>query len=82
MQRSRAAQTCGALRLVGGCTWRYNNVGGVTAGQAPHNSMLGLSLQARWDTMLASTASTSPCVLKMVILLIMPMLVIMLILLK
>ena len=38
MQRLRAVHTCGALRLVGGCTWRYNNVGGVTAGQAPHNS--------------------------------------------
>ena len=25
-------------RAVGGCTWRHNNVGGVTAGQAPHNS--------------------------------------------
>ena len=29
---------CGALRLVGGCIRRHNNVGGVTAGQAPHNS--------------------------------------------
>ena len=29
---------CGAFRLVGGCTRRHNNVGGVTAGQAPHNS--------------------------------------------
>ena len=29
---------CGALRLVSGCTRRQNNVGGVTAGQAPHNS--------------------------------------------
>ena len=29
---------CGALRLVGGCTWHHNNVGGVTAGQSPHNS--------------------------------------------
>ena len=29
---------CGSLRLVGGCTWRHNNVGGVTAGQVPHNS--------------------------------------------
>ena len=38
MQRSRAVHACGALRLVGGCTRRYNNVGGVTAGQAPHNS--------------------------------------------
>ena len=24
--------------MVGGCTWRHNNVGGVTAGQAPYNS--------------------------------------------
>ena len=38
MQRSRAVHACGALRLVGGCTLRYNNVRGVTAGQAPHNS--------------------------------------------
>ena len=37
----------------------YNNVRGVTAGQAPHNSS---DVGARWDTMLASTASTSPCV--------------------
>ena len=38
MQRSPAVHACGALRLVGGCTWCYNNVGGVTADQAPHNS--------------------------------------------
>ena len=38
MQRSRAVHACGALRLVGGCIRRHNNVGGVTAGQAPHNS--------------------------------------------
>ena len=38
MQRSRAVHACGALRLVGGCTRRHKNVGGVTAGQAPHNS--------------------------------------------
>ena len=38
MQRPRAVHACGALRLVGGCTRRQNNVGGVTAGQAPHNS--------------------------------------------
>ena len=38
LRRSRAVHACGALRLVGGCTWRHNNVGGVTAGQAKHNS--------------------------------------------
>ena len=38
MQRSRAVHACEALQLVGGCTRRQNNVGGVTAGQAPHNS--------------------------------------------
>ena len=38
VRRSRAVHACGALRLVGGCTWRHNNVGGVTAGQVPHNS--------------------------------------------
>ena len=26
------------LNMYGGCTRRHNNVGGVTAGQAPHNS--------------------------------------------
>ena len=36
MQRSRAVDACGALRSVGGCTWRYNNVGGVTVGKASH----------------------------------------------
>ena len=35
----RAVHACGALRLVGGCTRRHNNVGGVTAGQAAHNSV-------------------------------------------
>ena len=38
MQRSRAVHACGVLRLVGDLAWCYNNVGGVTAGQAPHNS--------------------------------------------
>ena len=38
VRRSRAVHACGALRLVGGCTWHHSNVGGVTAGQAPHNS--------------------------------------------
>ena len=38
VRRPRAVHACGALRLVVGCTWRHNNVGGVTAGQAPHNS--------------------------------------------
>ena len=38
VQRSRAVHAYGALRLVGGCTRRHKNVGGVTAGQAPHNS--------------------------------------------
>ena len=38
VRRSRAVHACGALRLVGGCTRRHNNVGGVTAGRAPHNS--------------------------------------------
>ena len=33
-----SAHACGALPLVGGCTGSYNNVGGVTAGQAPRNS--------------------------------------------
>ena len=37
VRRPRAVHACGALRLVGGCTRRHNNVGGVTAGQAPHN---------------------------------------------
>ena len=35
-RRSLAVHTCGAL--VGGCTLRYNHVGGVIAGQARHNS--------------------------------------------
>ena len=38
VRRSRPVHACGALRLVGGCTWHHNNVGGVTAGQARHNS--------------------------------------------
>ena len=38
VRRPRAVHACGALRLVGGCTRHHNNVGGVTAGQAPHNS--------------------------------------------
>ena len=38
MQRPRAVHACGSLRLVGECIRRHNNVGGVTAGQAPHNS--------------------------------------------
>ena len=38
VRRPRAVHACGALRLVGGCTRCHNNVGGVTAGQAPHNS--------------------------------------------
>ena len=38
MRCSRAVHACGALRLVGGCTWRHKNVGGVTAGQVPNNS--------------------------------------------
>ena len=38
VRRSRAVYACGALRLVGRCTWHHSNVGGVTAGQAPHNS--------------------------------------------
>ena len=63
MQRSRAVHVCVALRLVGGCTRRYNNVGGVNAGQAPHNSSnVGAVTAATWDTTIASTASTSPCV--------------------
>ena len=37
-RRSRAVHARGTLRLVGGCTWRHNNVGGVTAGLARHNS--------------------------------------------
>ena len=42
---------------------RVHNVWGVTAGLAPHNSSnLGVSLRARWDTILASTEFTSPCV--------------------
>ena len=51
MRCSRAVNACGALRLVGGCTWRHNNVGGVTAGQAAHNSSdVVLSLRDRLDT--------------------------------
>ena len=33
----------GVLRLVGGCTWHHNNIGGV---------ILGVSLRARCDTTL------------------------------
>ena len=53
MQRPRALHACGALRLVGGCTRRQNNVGGVTAGQAPHNSSnVGVVTTGQWDTTL------------------------------
>ena len=38
VRRPRAVHASEALRLVGGYTRRHNNVGGVTAGQAPHNS--------------------------------------------
>ena len=38
VRRPRAAHACGAVRLVSGCTMRHNNVEGVSAGQAQHNS--------------------------------------------
>ena len=54
MQRPRAVHACGALRLVDGL--------GVSLWARRHTTqvMLGLSLRVRWDTTLASTASSSP----------------------
>ena len=57
----RAVHACGALRLVGGCTRRHNNVGGVTAGQVPHNSsnVGGVTAgQARHNSCVDSVRST------------------------
>ena len=52
VRRSRSVHACGALRLVSGCTWRHNNVEGVTASQVRHNSsnVGGVTAgQVHWD---------------------------------
>ena len=36
------------LRLVGGCTWRHNNVRGVTAGNVQHNSSMYKERKEAW----------------------------------
>ena len=55
VRRSRPVHACGTLRLVGGCTWRHSNVGGVTAGQVHWDNSSGkvmivrALMSERWD---------------------------------